>query len=388
MDSLTSKNFPRLRLSLGLLLLVVVGILAVGLNPRGLSLYNDIHRDAEGIRFGEYGVAYTEPFLTSDQSRQLAAAGFTIHTAFELPDPPADGFNIIALVHNGDDRSQLLIGQWRHHLIVMNGDDYDHRRGTPRLSIDTSQMDADQIFLSLTVGARAPTASLYLNGVLRQANENIKLTLPAGDSLARLVLGNSVYADSSFQGRLSWFAILDQALGSEEVQRHYEQWQQGTSWPFDGSGQTLVSYRFGDQFGDMVEVVSEQRMHLEIPACTTAVKRRLLAPPSGNSERLRDSLSDIVVNLLGFVPFGFLATVVLRRAGRRGVFVTLFIVILAGALLSCGIETAQSWMPSRSSTLIDLLLNTAGTAAGSALALLVRRSRLEVREPLIHADGR
>ena len=36
-------------------------------------------------------------------------------------------FNFIFAIHNGSDRNQLLLGQWRSWIIAINGDDYDHR---------------------------------------------------------------------------------------------------------------------------------------------------------------------------------------------------------------------------------------------------------------------
>jgi VanZ family protein len=300
----------------------------------------------------------------------LADTGFTIHTAFALPNPPADGFNTIVLFHNGNDRSQLLIGHWRQHLIVMNGDDYDHRRRTPRLTIDTSRMDTEQLLLTLTVNGVTQTASLYLNGLLEAFSETFELALPVGKQPARLVLGNSAHADSSFRGLLYSFAMYDQALHGEEVRRHYDLWQQGISWPVLGSVQPRLSYRFDDHSGRVLQDASEQQVLLEIPVHSTALERRLLVPPSADFELRRDSLFDFLANLLGFLPLGFLAAAAVWRTKRFGMYATLVLVTLMGGLLSLGIEYAQSWMPSRSSSLIDLFLNTAGATVGSALLLL------------------
>lgn len=68
---------------------------------------------------------------------------------------------------------------------------------------------------------------------------------------------------------------------------------------------------------------------------------------------------DLVLNVLLFLPLGFF----LARAGwpwRR--------LLLAGVLLSAGIEVAQVWLPGRSSTLRDVLSNAAGVGAGALVA--------------------
>ncbi|NIP92495.1 MAG: hypothetical protein GWO24_03100 [Akkermansiaceae bacterium] len=77
---------------------------------------------------------------------------------------------------------------------------------------------------------------------------------------------------------------------------------------------------------------------------------------------------DVVVNLLGFVPFGLLLAALLGRITTTGRAFTLSVVI--GMALSFGIEFLQSWIPTRSSSLVDLVLNTTGTALGALLLLV------------------
>jgi glycopeptide antibiotics resistance protein len=51
-------------------------------------------------------------------------------------------------------------------------------------------------------------------------------------------------------------------------------------------------------------------------------------------------------------------------------------------MLSLGIELAQAWIPSRSSQMLDLALNTMGGAIGVALQHLFGRRRANQRCPL------
>ena len=77
---------------------------------------------------------------------------------------------------------------------------------------------------------------------------------------------------------------------------------------------------------------------------------------------------DIVLNLLGFVPFGFLTFIYYRGASTGQWLRTIFIATLTGATLSLVIEVGQVWLPTRHSSLLDLALNTAGTGLGALLA--------------------
>lgn len=73
---------------------------------------------------------------------------------------------------------------------------------------------------------------------------------------------------------------------------------------------------------------------------------------------------DVVVNLLLYMPLGLLLTV---RGGRVGK------AVLAGLLLSLCVETAQLWLPARTTAIADLTTNTLGTLAGALLGRLAGR---------------
>jgi len=50
--------------------------------------------------------------------------GFSIIIAFKPESFREEGFNFILSIHNGKNCDQLLVGQWRSYIIIMNGDDY------------------------------------------------------------------------------------------------------------------------------------------------------------------------------------------------------------------------------------------------------------------------
>ena len=80
----------------------------------------------------------------------------------------------------------------------------------------------------------------------------------------------------------------------------------------------------------------------------------------------RGSLPDIFVNLLAYIPLGFLLELSLRP--RLRLTAAVIVSFIAGTALSFGMEVLQSWLPSRVPSLLDLLTNGAGTLAGALLA--------------------
>ncbi|HZW73161.1 MAG TPA: VanZ family protein, partial [Caldimonas sp.] len=81
---------------------------------------------------------------------------------------------------------------------------------------------------------------------------------------------------------------------------------------------------------------------------------------------------DVISNLLGYGPFGFLLFVALTRSGRRSGSAAL-LACLGGTLLSLTMETLQNYLPHRVSSNVDLALNALGTIAGVAVGAVLQR---------------
>jgi len=79
---------------------------------------------------------------------------------------------------------------------------------------------------------------------------------------------------------------------------------------------------------------------------------------------------DLVANLLGYLPLGFLLFVALVRGGRRA-GVAALLACAGGAVLSLTMEFLQNYLPHRVSSNVDLVLNAAGTAIGVAIGALL-----------------
>lgn len=72
---------------------------------------------------------------------------------------------------------------------------------------------------------------------------------------------------------------------------------------------------------------------------------------------------DIVVNVLAYLPLGFLWTSALRP--WRGSLVAVVLTLLLGGALSLSLETIQNWLPSRVASNLDLATNLVGVLLGA-----------------------
>jgi len=76
---------------------------------------------------------------------------------------------------------------------------------------------------------------------------------------------------------------------------------------------------------------------------------------------------DALINLLSYLPFGLLIGLALRK--RYGAPVSVILCLCAGMALSASMEYLQMYLPTRTSSNMDLLSNSAGTLIGALLAV-------------------
>jgi glycopeptide antibiotics resistance protein len=93
-----------------------------------------------------------------------------------------------------------------------------------------------------------------------------------------------------------------------------------------------------------------------------------LVRPDGS----RESIPDVVSNILLFIPFGLLiGLVVLPRQKAKSRRNTILLAIIGSVILSGLVETIQIVSISRVTSVTDLLTNTIGGLSGALLALLL-----------------
>lgn len=80
--------------------------------------------------------------------------------------------------------------------------------------------------------------------------------------------------------------------------------------------------------------------------------------------------SDLIINLVVYLPLGLLVGVVIKRS----IFFAVPLAALAGLALSCCLEYGQTYLPGRITSGSDIVLNTLGAALGALGAGMVMRS--------------
>jgi VanZ family protein len=348
---------------------ILLGILFVGLNPKDYNFSNDVRwiTDQSGIRFRKYGIAYTKPFEEIIQDALSGPNGFSIDIALKPLDYRDKGFNFILALHNGKDRSQLLLGQWRSWLILMNGDDYNHKKKTKRISFNAASLSPAPRFLTITTGSDG--THLYVDGQLFRTKKDLTLKIPDGAN-SRLILGNSVYGRHPWQGDVYGLAFYGNVLSPQDAIRHHTLWSKTRSFKFSERDNPVLAYFLDEKNGVKALAHGSGGLPLEIPSRMQILQREILSSSGDALPFNRNTIQDIIINLLGFIPLGYILTAtVMQRGGRyekHAVLITLALCFMVSLL----IETVQAWLPSRSSQMLDLTLNTLGALSGGIICRL------------------
>lgn len=361
------KQIP-LKWLIGFLILLLFIILAVGLQPRGFRLANKVKwiKEQAGIRFSKYSIAYTHPWADMILSQKSDTHGFSIVIALKPEKYRGSRFQFILALHNGNDSKQLVMGQWRSWFIVMNGDDYAYRRKIKRISVDAANpaSTSPQARLITITTTNDDGTKIYFDGNLVRTQKDLTLKIPPGGD-TRLLVGNSVYGRHPWQGEIYGLAIYRYPLSSQKAAIHFDRWAENKTFEFAIDDRPSLLYLF-DEMGDIKAMDhSGGNHHLQIPPRMHVLKTEILAPPWKHFKLNRMFGIDIIINLFGFMPFGFILYAIFIRLGgafeKQGVLITVAICFS----ISFALEIVQGWIPSRSSHMLDLLLNTLGGWMGA-----------------------
>ena len=347
-----------------------IGILLAGLWPFNFFPKNRVQwlPQQNGIHFGGYGEIYGPAPLPAPErnpgprslSVELWVRGEADYRTFSP---------ILSLDERTRDRrtwaERFVIAQSLSDLVV-EGQFQDSGAPSTRLYLDGACQEGKFRFLSVTSGREG--ALVYLDGVLERASPTLGLT--ADNFSGRLLVGHGTSTQEPWRGDVLGLAFYPRALTAREVAEHYRAWVNHQPGELSRAGDGGAVYLFDEHRGQLIHDLMPDLM---IPSRFRVLRPIVLEFPWP----LRPSdFEDTAVNILGFLPFGFLLTAYLREVAHYDRGRAVWVAVVLGGLASLGIELLQVYLPSRDSSLLDLLNNVLGSGLGALLELRFRiRSR-------------
>jgi VanZ family protein len=334
--------------------MVLGGILVAGLWPFH-SPKNEVTwlAGGNGLDFGWHGT-----ILSSGKFRAAngpADAPCSLEIWFEPSDPAASG-TLFTFYAPGNPR-QFSLQQSLAGLALRS--DIRGGRYTPWFYVGDIFRRGKPLFITVT--SNGGRTSEYIDGVL--ARTTPKFPLSRQDFDGELVIASSPVDGDSWSGLLRGLAFYNQDLTPAQVYQHFATWTTKGRPEVSENERAVALYLFDERAGRVIHNQVPAATDLHIPDRYLVLDQVLLCPFWKEFHPNQWSCwKDILVNIAGFVPFGFLFCAYFSLAGgiKRPALVT----ILLGFAVSLTIESLQSFLPTRSSGTTDLITNTLGTCYG------------------------
>jgi VanZ family protein len=360
---LQSGRYILLRL---LCLAMWCGLMVAGLWPFRFFPDNRVQWlvNRNGIHFYEPSQIYSAAPETGSERRASAATNGSFSIEIWLqPERVSDRRRTIFSVYDAE-RESLSIGQSVADLLMrgrfLGTEEAGHTRS---IYLDNCFREGER-FITITSGPQG--TAIYLEGVKAKF---VPYQLEPDSLSGRWLLGDSASSNKTWAGTVFGLAIYDQALSDVEVLEHYRAWTTNFN-ELVALGSITALYPLDEKAGDVVHNRAGKLPDMVIPKKFQPLHRAFLEP---SFKFVKSDLLDAIVNIVGFVPFGLLVSAYLHRGLPFPRYQAILLTILVGGLTSLLIECLQAYLPTRTSSLPDVINNILGTAMGAMLLGSVRR---------------
>jgi VanZ family protein len=350
-------------------LLLWIGLLVFGLWPFDFFPRNKVHRvgTGPGILFDHYGQVYSLGRWSLQPSQAEGPTKFSFEF-WLTPQTGYETFSAVLCVCSRKGHTDLMVAESGPDLVVVGH--FRKPDGTSALHYlwyDGAAMTGERRFLTMTSGPEGTV--LYLDGKPLRPDRYQDL-LPENYS-GQLLIGHSPSGEQGWRGIVLGLALYDRVLSAQEVAIHYRLWQRNH---IERLGNTRALYRFEEEPGNVIRNrAASSAPDLLIPQTFRRFRPEWLDFPHPLK---RSDIRDAIVNIMGFIPFGFCFFLYLRITRDFSPARALWCAVLIGGVTSLAIEISQVFLPSRDSSALDLINNIIGSIAGSALALFALSQRI------------
>ncbi|MDH4071042.1 MAG: VanZ family protein, partial [Ignavibacteria bacterium] len=211
--------------------------------------------------------------------------------------------------------------------------------------------------ISLLVITGTPgSLTVYVNGILRREITRTVADSSDWNASYPILLGARDDGKYRWTGVLYSVRMLDRALSYEQMQ----------VVPDSVSGTPVLLYDFSGVQTDSIQNTGTSGTGPIVIPKQFRPRHRAVLMDLGESGAPFPIWRDIVLNVLAFLPVGFMLSLVLPE--RMKPWIVLVVVVLATVSLSLSIELTQAYLPRRWSTFTDVWTNTLGGSIGAVIS--------------------
>lgn len=351
--------------------LYVFFILVFGLWPFNFHSKNNVDwlKTENGLSFNKHGIVYASS--RSDSKNPIPYYGKDGEISIELWLKPESNVpkNSAYILCVFDDFQQEIfsLSQVKSLLKISIPDSVD---STPNWRwLHNTFFEGQQVWLAITSN-RSKTI-VYLDGKIAGQYWNYSLVPEKRKSVEwQFVLGNNSFGQKPWIGKIYGLAIYNHLLTPKKVLDHYQKWKIQGARSLSKEKNIIALYPMNEQTGEFVHNVLDDHYHFFIPHRFNSPQKKFIAIPRNLFQLDRIEIRDMGINSFGFIPFGFLffRVFISKMKSDTRFWQLVFIAVLTGAVLSFAVEGLQTFLPTRYSSLRDVIFNILGTGVGALLA--------------------
>jgi VanZ like family/Concanavalin A-like lectin/glucanases superfamily len=345
---------------------IVFGMLFATLYPFDILPPNRVSwlPDANGVRLAKAGVILSPaPVLPSTSSVASPSAGRPVTFEIVLSAPSIHLLRNILTVYRPTNPEQFVIRQWASSLVISR----DER--LPNSEFKRTRVQVGGMFdhgrTSVLIITSGPNGAIvYVNG---EPNPFPHLSLSPDDVGGQIIIGISSQYFDWWSGEVHGLAIYNRELTPDQVQEHTKRWLETPKGQNHAdAADALAIYPFNEGSGGEIHNAVATGTSIHIPATFRIPHKGFLRTPREEFAKNWEYVDDVLRNIVGFMPLGFLLCAWLQR--KRSLASAIVFATVLGGLLSLTVEILQYWVPPRSSGFTDVITNTTGALLGALLA--------------------
>lgn len=325
-----------------------------------------------GLSFTKYSIATVGTNWVDAPEFDTEQRELRLSVYLEIPVIPdhSGRFSIIFSINDTQGYSQMLLGQWKNSLVIMSGNDYSNQSYQPRISVPLDSVPgyAYPQNVRVKIEATAASTSVFINGHMMVRSTQYKIPLSYDNFTVSL--GNTLNRKHGWPGTLSTFTFNYMnctTIDTSENQPHCNQTH------------TIDLHEVLQSLSNPTNHVSQQSYTLVLHSPYTVLNMEWLSLGSTLHRNSPAHIKDVLINLLGFIPVA-LGIFIICSGQYKPVF-SAITTIIATIFLSLLIESIQVFIPSRTSSIIDVTANSLAGVCTGLFCYAVMQWSIKTMEP-------
>lgn len=346
-----------------LCVLALLALLCATMWPFDPHPHNDVawSPGADGVRFDGSGIVLSDGALRPAEG---ADAGDACAIEIYLRPLTLQESGTFLTFSSDGNPDAIFLSQWRESLLIYRST--PARWHAPRLALlgVNHVLHPDQLVLA-TISSGPDGTSVYIDGKFAKRDPHFHIR--RNDLYRQIVLGNSPSNFKVWKGEIHGLAIYNEKISPADAAAHFAEWNGASRLsPGEDGSHLLVRYVFHERGGSIIHNEVASAPALTIPAHFFIPRKAQLASVGSQFEWAANYRRDVIENIIGFMPLGFVLCgfFALSRSRGRAILIS----TLCGGLLSFSIEFLQYYIPKRDSGWTDVVTNTTGTLLGAMIA--------------------